>query len=74
MRVRDFRAHHPDKIEKSFFGVGFVFRPDGGDANAMLNYMARNGYRHHVAFAEGDWSQAVGEAFSNYLGYEIEKI
>ena len=64
----------PDRIEKSFFGVGFVFRPDGGDANAMLNYMARNGYRHHVAFVEGDWSDAVGEAFGNYLGYEIEKI
>ena len=64
----------PDRIEKNFFGVGFVFRPDGGDANAMLNYMARNGYRHHVAFVEGDWFDAVGEAFGNYLGYEIEKI
>lgn len=64
----------PDKIEKSFFGVGFVFRPDGGDANALLNYMAGNGYRHHVAFVEGDWQDVVNEAFGNYLGYEVERI
>ena len=63
-----------DKIEKEFFGVGFVFRKDDGDANAMLNYMARNGYRHHVAFVRGSWSAAIVEAFSNYLGYEIERI
>ena len=63
-----------DKIEKAFFGVGFVFRPNGGDANALLNYMSRNGYRHHVAFVRGDWSQAVAEAFGNYLGYRIDEI
>ena len=63
-----------DKIEKEFFGTGFVFRKADGDANAMLNYMARNGYRHHVAFVRGSWSAAIVEAFSNYLGYEIERI
>ena len=63
-----------DKIEKEFFGVGFVFRPNGGDANALLNYMSLSGYRHHVAFVRGDWSQSVAEAFGNYLGYRIDEI
>ena len=63
-----------DNVEKGFFGTGFVFRPESGDANAMLNYMARNGYRHHVAFVEGDWSRAVAEALANYLEYPIDEI
>ena len=63
-----------DKIEKAFFGTGFVFRKDDGDANAMLNYMAKNGYRHHVAFVRGSWSATIVEAFSNYLGYDVERI
>jgi predicted RNA-binding protein len=40
----------------------------------MLNYMTRNGYRHHVAFVEGDWSRAVAEALANYLEYPIDEI
>ena len=63
-----------DKIEKAFFGTGFVFRKDDNDANGMLNYMSRNGYRHHVAFVKGNWSAAIVEAFSNYLGWEIDRI
>ena len=63
-----------DQIEKEFFGTGFVFRKDDGDANAMLNYMARNGYRHHVAFVRGNWAAAIVEAFDNYLGWQIDRI
>ena len=63
-----------EKLEKAFFGVGFVFKKDDNDPNGLLNYMARNGYRHHVAFVKGDWSAAIAEAFSNYLGYEIETV
>lgn len=63
-----------DKIEPAFFGTGFVFKKDDNDANGMLNYMARNGYRHHVAFVRGNWSAAIVEAFSTYLGWEIERI
>ena len=63
-----------DKIEKDFFGTGFVFRPDGGDMDKLLNYMARNGYRHHVAFVEGDWSDALVEAFTTYLGFPIDIV
>lgn len=63
-----------EKLEAAFFGTGFVFRKDDGDAQRMLNYMARNGYRHHVAFVRGKWSEAIVEAFSNYLGFEIDRI
>ena len=63
-----------DKIEPAFFGTGFVFRKDDGDANGMLNYMSKNGYRHHVAFVKGNWSAAIVDAFSTYLGWEIDRI
>ena len=63
-----------EPLEKEFFGTGFVFRKDDGDMQGMLNYMARNGYRHHVAFVRGGWSAAIVEAFSNYLGYEVDRI
>lgn len=63
-----------ERLEKAFFGTGFVFKKDDNDANAMLNYMAKNGYRHHVAFVKGDWSAAIVEAFGNYLGWEIDRI
>ena len=57
---------------------GFLFGYDtaviNGGEQGMLNYMSRNGYRHHVAFVRGSWSGAIVEAFSNYLGYEIEKV
>ena len=59
---------------KGFFGTGFVFRKDDGDMNAMFNYMAENGYRHHVAFAYGRNADAVREALVKYRGYEIERI
>ena len=63
-----------ERLEAAFFGTGFVFRKDDGDAQKMLNYMARNGYRHHVAFVRGSWSEAIVEAFSNYLGFEIDRV
>ncbi len=59
---------------RGFFGTGFVFRKDDGDMNAMLNTMAENGYRHHVAFAYGRNADAVREALVKYRGYEIERI
>ena len=36
--------------------------------------MLADGYRHHVAFVEGDWSAAVVEALSKYLGYSVDVI
>ena len=61
-----------DTLPEVFFGCGTVFEKK--DANAMLDYMARNGYRHHVAITRGHTAGAVVEAFSNYLGYEIDLI
>ena len=61
-----------DAIESCFFGCGKVFKK--ADVNKMLNYMAKNGYRHHVAITKGDWTEAVDEAFTNYLGYKIDII
>ena len=59
---------------KGFFGTGFVFRKEDGDMNAMFNYMAENGYRHHVAFACGQNADVVRESLLKYLGYEIDRI
>lgn len=56
-----------DKIEKEFFGCGAVFECDNLSSDGLLNFMAKNGYRHHVAIAQGKWSKSVNEAFENYL-------
>lgn len=63
-----------ESLEKEFFGVGFVFKKDGGDIDGMLNYMARNGYRHHVAFVNGDWSASIEDSFRTYLGYNLDIV
>ena len=59
---------------KGFFGTGFVFKKADGRMNDLFNYMAENGYRHHVAFAYGQNADAVREALVKYLGYEIEGV
>ena len=61
-----------DVIPEEFFGCGKVFQKP--DAKAMLQYMAKNGYRHHVAITKGNYAESVNEAFSNYLNYEIDLI
>ena len=61
-----------DELPEEFFGCGTVFEKQG--AGDMLNYMARNGYRHHVAITKGNYSSALEEAFVNYLGYNIDLI
>ncbi|UKI36332.1 MAG: hypothetical protein L6V93_20865 [Clostridiales bacterium] len=40
----------------------------------LLEYMCKNGYRHHVAIAKGNWAKAVKEAMENYLEYDIDLI
>lgn len=63
-----------EPIEESFFGCGMVFKKDDNDINKMLTYMAKNGYRHHVAITKGCWKNAIHEAFDNYLGINVDKI
>ena len=59
-----------------FFGCGSIFekKENGTDANGMLTYMAKNGYRHHVAVTRGHVGPAIVEAFRDYLGYEIDLV
>ena len=59
---------------KGFFGTGFVFRKADGRMNDLFNYMAENGYRHHVAFAYGRNAAVIREALVKYLGYEIDGL
>ncbi len=61
-----------DKIEDGFFGCGGVAKIPGLQSK-LLN-IGKKGYRHHVSVTEGHYERAVREAFSNYLGYEIEGI
>lgn len=61
-----------EKLPKEFFGFGTVFEKQ--DAKNMFNYMALNGYRHHVAVSRGSCASAIAEAFGNYLGYKIDRI
>ncbi len=59
-----------DPIEKEFFGCGIVYEHE--NMPQILEYMFKNGYRHHVAFVPGDWTKSVEEAFVNYLGYNCD--
>lgn len=61
-----------DKLPECFFGCGTVFKKDG--VGNMLNFMARNGYRHHVAVTRGNYAEAVREAFENYLDFDIDLL
>lgn len=61
-----------DELPDEFFGCGTVFEKD--NANLMLQYMAQNGYRHHVAITRGNFAQSIKEAFENYLDYNIQVI
>lgn len=58
-------------IENAFFGCKTVFKPENGTANDLLNFMADNGYRHHMAVAKGHCARAVKEALAGYLGYDV---
>lgn len=59
-----------DKIEEAFFGSGKVVKKDG--LLAVANYMAENGYKHHVAITYGNVGNIIKEAFEKYLNYDIK--
>lgn len=61
-----------DTLPDVFFGCGTVFKKQG--AKDMLNYMAKNGYRHHVAVTRGNFATSVKEAFENYLDFDIDLL
>ncbi len=61
-----------DVIEPAFFGCGGVARIEG--LQKKLYNLGQGGYRHHVSVTEGAVEAAVREAFTTYLGYDLEDI
>lgn len=59
-----------DTFDAEFFGTGVVF--EGNNLENIFKYMCENGYKHHVAIAQGEWSAAVREALVKYLEYNID--
>ena len=61
-----------DEIEKEFFGSGKVVEKENMDK--LSNYVAENGYKHHLSITYGNCSEAICEAFSKYLDYDIDLV
>lgn len=53
---------------KTFGGYGVVEVPD---LQGLLKYICRNGFEHHVSINLSEVADAVYEALTNYLGWEI---
>jgi len=61
-----------DQIEKEFFGCGGVAQID--NLQQKLIKLGKNGFRHHTAVGVGHIENALREAFTTYLGYDILEI
>ena len=61
-----------DAIPIGFFGCGKVLEKE--NMNEILQYMAMNGYRHHVAITKGQYAEAVSEALNKYLEYNVDVL
>lgn len=61
-----------DEIEKEFFGTGVVY--ENPNLENIFRYMCENGYKHHVAIAQGEWTTCVNEALTKYLEYKIDLL
>lgn len=61
-----------DPIQEGFFGCGGVAKIDG--LQQKLYKIGNNGYRHHVSVTPGSVTDALHEACSHYLGYEITEF
>ena len=59
-----------DLVEEAFFGCGKVVEKE--NINDVSNYMANNGYKHHLCVTFGDYKDVIKEAFDKYLGYDID--
>ncbi|MGN1100076.1 MAG: L-fucose/L-arabinose isomerase family protein [Christensenellales bacterium] len=57
---------------KGFFGCGTVFCKE--NAEDLLRYICKQGYRHHVGITKGNWARAIKEAFENYLDIQIDVL
>jgi L-fucose isomerase-like protein len=61
-----------DPVEESFFGTGVVL--ENPRMQNILDYVGRNGYRHHMSITAGRTAWTVREGLENYLGYEIHRF
>ena len=61
-----------DCFNEAFFGIYAVFKKH--NLPEMLNYMAKNGYKHHMVVARGHVAEVVREAFTVYLGYDNDLL
>lgn len=61
-----------DEIAGDFFGCAGVAQI--ANLQAVLEYVGHEGYRHHVGVTAGHVAAAVREAFTKYLGYELETL
>lgn len=52
----------------TFGGYGVVEIPN---LQKLLHYICENGYEHHVAINQSQVADAIYEAFSKYLGWEV---
>jgi L-fucose isomerase-like protein len=56
-----------DPLE-TFGGAGVAYIPD---LQGLLRYICENGYEHHVAVAHAPVAEALHDAMSNYLGWDV---
>jgi L-fucose isomerase-like protein len=56
-----------DKLE-TFGGFGVIEVPE---FQKLLNYICRNGYEHHVAATKVPVADAIEDALSTYLGWQV---
>lgn len=59
-----------DEIAPEFFGSGKVIEKEG--IYDLSNYMAKNGYKHHLCITYNDYKACIKEAFETYLGFEVD--
>ena len=59
-------------LGEGFFGCGGVAHVPG--LQSKLRNIGYGGYRHHVSVSFGNWTRALDEALTRYLGYEITEI
>jgi L-fucose isomerase-like protein len=59
-----------DTIPAGFFGCAGVAEIQG--LQEVLQWLGRNGHRHHVSITPGNHVEPMREAFENYLGYDVK--
>ncbi len=58
-----------DPIPPGFFGCAGVAEITG--LQQLLQWLGKNGHRHHVSITPGDHVEPLREAFETYLGYQV---